>query len=98
VAVSYYSLRNDPERRFLVDHYVTVSKDGRKFAASRRTTNQTWDARFAARTEGGFFLGDYQGLAAGRKLFHTVWISTYERSKIDPPALQPDAYYRSIRP
>jgi len=98
VAVSYYSLRNDPERRFLVDHYVTVSKDGHKFAASRRTTNQTWDARFAARTEGGFFLGDYQGLVAGRKLFHTVWVSTYERSKIDPPALQPDVYYRSIRP
>jgi len=98
VAISYYSLRNDPERHFLADQYITLSTDGHTFAPSRRTTDQSWDVRFASRTAGGFFLADYQGLAAGRSLFHSVWIASYERSKIDPPALQPDAYYRSIRP
>jgi hypothetical protein len=98
VAVSYYSLRNDPEHHFLVDQYIALSKDGQTFAPSLRTTNQSWDTRFAARAGNGFFLGDYQGLAAGRKLFHSLLIAAYERSRIDPPSLQPDAFYRSFRP
>ncbi|HYN22536.1 MAG TPA: sialidase family protein [Thermoanaerobaculia bacterium] len=97
VAVAYYSLRNDPARRFGVDHYVALSKDGLNFGASRRTTNSSWDVRFAAFSR-GFFLGDYQGLAAGKKVFYALWIATQEPSRIDPPARQPDAFVRTIRP
>lgn len=97
VAVSYYSLRNDPDRRFLVDHYVALSGDGVSFTASRRTTTSPYDARFAAVTEGGFFLGDYQGLVMGKKLLHALWVGTLEASRIDAPARQPDAFVSSIR-
>lgn len=97
VAVSYYSLRNDPARRFGVDHYVALSKDGVSFGDSRRSTNASWDARFAAFSR-GFFLGDYQGFAAGKKLFYAVWVATLETSQIDPPARQPDVFVRTIRP
>jgi hypothetical protein len=97
VAVSYYTLRNDPQRLFLVDHYLALSGDGVSFSASRRTTTSSYDARFAAVTEGGLFLGDYQGLALGKKLVHSLWIGTLETSRIDPPARQPDAFVSSTR-
>jgi hypothetical protein len=97
VAVSYYSLRNDPERRFLVDHYLALSGDGVNFGASRRTTKSSFDVRFAAVTDRGFFLGDYQGLVMGRKLVHSLWVGTLEASRIDPPARQPDAFTSSTR-
>jgi hypothetical protein len=97
VAVSYYSLRNDPERLFLVDHYIALSGDGSSFGASRRMTSSSYDARFAAVTEGGLFLGDYQGLVAGKKLVHSLWIGTLEPSRIDAPARQPDAFVSSTQ-
>ncbi|HWM94852.1 MAG TPA: sialidase family protein [Thermoanaerobaculia bacterium] len=97
VAVSYYSLRNDPARNFQVDAYIALSKDGTNFGASRRVSPASWDVRFAA-VAGGFFLGDYHGLAAGKKLFHGLWIATAERSKLNPAERQPDAFVGTIRP
>jgi hypothetical protein len=97
VAISYYSLRNDPQRSFLVDHYVALSGDGASFGASRRTTKSSYDVRFAAVTDRGFFLGDYQGLVVGKKLVHSLWVGTLEPSEIDPPARQPDAFVSSTR-
>jgi hypothetical protein len=97
VAVSYYSLRNDPARAFLVDHYLALSNDGVHFASARRTTKSSYDVRFAAVSDRGFFLGDYQGLVAGRKLIHALWVGTLEASRIDPPARQPDAFVTSTR-
>lgn len=97
VAISYYSLRNDPDRLFLVDHYIALSANGESFAAARRSTKAPFDARFAAFASGAFFLGDYQGLVVGKKLVHGLWIGTVEASKIDPPARQSDAFVISIR-
>ncbi|HEX3130851.1 MAG TPA: sialidase family protein [Thermoanaerobaculia bacterium] len=97
VALSYYSLRNDPERQFLVDHYLALSSDGAGFGAARRTTKSSFDVRFASVTDRGFFLGDYQGLVVGKKLVHALWVGTLEASKIDPPARQPDAFILSTR-
>lgn len=97
VGVSYYSLRNDPARLFQVDYYIALSKDGVTFGASRRLSPSSWDVRFAA-VAMGFFLGDYQGLAAGKKLFHALWIATAERSKLGAAERQPDAFTSKIRP
>lgn len=97
VAISYYSLRNDPARQFLVDHYLALSSDGVRFGAARRTTKSSFDVRFAAVTDRGFFLGDYQGLVVGRKLVHALWVGTLETSRVDPPARQPDAFLSSTR-
>jgi hypothetical protein len=97
VALSYYSLRNDPDRRFLVDHYLALSGDGVNFGAARRTTKASFDVRFAALTDRGFFLGDYQGLVVSKKFVHALWVGTLEASRIDPPARQPDAFVISTR-
>ncbi len=97
VAVSYYSLRNDPERRWLVDHYLALSNDGVHFGAARRTTKTSFDVRFASVSDRGFFLGDYQGLVVGKKLIHALWVGTLEASRFDPPARQPDAFVTSTR-
>lgn len=97
VAITYYSLRNDPTRQFLVDLYVTTSKDGRTFGASRRVSSTSFDVRFAAMAQ-ELFLGDYMGLAAGRKFFHALWIGTMEKSRLEPAERQPDAFASKIRP
>jgi hypothetical protein len=97
VGVSYYSLRHDPERRFLVDEYFTLSRNrGQRFLSGQRVSAASWDLRFAAFAE-GFFLGDYQGLVAGKKTFHPLWIATLSPSRIDAPALQPDAFTRALK-
>ena len=97
VGVAYYSLRNDPSRQFLVDEYLAISRDrGRRFGRSLRVTAASWDMRFAAFSR-GFFLGDYQGLSAARLTFHPLWIATFNPSRIDPPARQPDAFTRAMK-
>ena len=96
VAVSYYSLRNDPARQFLVDLYVNTSRDGENFGAGKRLSSTSFDVRFAAMAQ-ELFLGDYMGLAGGRKDFHALWIGTLERSKLEPSEWQPDAFASRIK-
>jgi len=97
VGVSYYSLRNDPDRAVLVDEYLAVSRDGgQTFGKSQRVTTRSWDLRDAAFTERGFFLGDYQGLVAASKRFHPFWVGTFLPSRIDPGRRQPDALTRKM--
>jgi len=96
VGVSYYSLRNNPSR-VQVDEYLAVSKNGGQgFAKSLRLTATSWDLRFAA-TSDGFFLGDYQGLAASSKTFHPLWTGTYSPSRLDPATRQPDVYTQTVK-
>ena len=97
VGVAYYSLRNDPGRLLGVDLYLAFSTDGGvNFASSRRVSRATWDATFAAFSRGKF-LGDYQGLVAGKKLFHPLFVTTYRASARNPERLQPDVFTASIR-
>lgn len=78
VAISYYSLQNDPQRRFLVDRYVRVSTDGGiSFAPSIRATPRSFDIRSAAQAGPRVsFLGDYAGLAETDGRFHLLWINS----------------------
>jgi hypothetical protein len=96
VAVSYYSLRNDPSRQFLVDLYAVTSKDGVSFGGSRRASSTSFDVRFAAVAQ-ELFLGDYMGLVGGSKSFYALWIGTMERSRRDASERQPDAFLSKIR-
>lgn len=97
VAVSYYSLRNDPQSQYLVDEYIALSADrGKTFGASRRVSARTYDVRDAAYAR-GYFLGDYQGIAGGSALFHPLWIATTKASKLDPSGKQPDAFTSRVR-
>ena len=97
VGVAYYSLRNDPNRGMGVDLYLAFSTNsGGSFGASRRISKGTWDAGFAAVSRGSF-LGDYQGLVAGKKLFHPLFVATFRRSAIDGGRVQPDLFTAAIR-
>lgn len=99
VGVAFYSLRNDRSRRYLADEFIVFSNDeGRTFGPARRVSGATFDTRFAAVTFRGFFLGDYQGLAAGRQTFYPVWVGTPRTSQVDPPARQSDVFTRAIKP
>ncbi len=91
VAVSYYSLQNDPQRRFIVNKYIRISEDGgRTFQPSIRVTNSSFDVRFAAQA-GGFFLGDYVGLAGAGNRFHLLWVDTSVVSPVTGTP-QPDVF------
>lgn len=95
LAISYYSLRNDPQRSFLVDEYLRISRDGgRTFEPSIRLTPTSFDVRFAAQAGNSFFLGDYAGLTAAGRGFHSVWIGTPLRSTVTGN-LQPDTFASS---
>jgi len=97
VGVVYYSTRNDPARRLLLDEYLAVSSDhGVSFGPSRRLSATSWDPSFAAFSR-GLFLGDYQGLAGGRHAFHPLWIATFNASRIAPSIRQPDAFTRPVK-
>jgi hypothetical protein len=95
VAVAYYG--HHYAKPFQVDHYVVISKNGETFGASRRTSTSSFDARFAAVTDRGFFLGDYHGLVGGKHLFHALWGGTLEPSKLHKGERQPDAFASSIK-
>jgi len=74
VAVSYTSLENDPARAFLVDQYLSISRNrGVSFEPRRRLSPVTSDIRWAAWAR-EFFLGDYTGIAAGSRKFHVLWV------------------------
>jgi hypothetical protein len=68
----------------------------RRFGAGKRISRVSWDIRFAAVVEETFFLGDYQGLGAGKASFYPVWVATLNVSRLDPPARQPDVFTVSV--
>jgi hypothetical protein len=95
VAVSYYSVQNDPALHFLVDHYVRISRDGgRTFQPSLRVTPSSFDIRFASQTTGAFFLGDYAGLTGTSQGFHMLWVATHPGAGAGA-AFEPDVFTSS---
>jgi hypothetical protein len=94
VAVAYYSLRNNPQGAspVLVDEYMTSGNPRKKAFGRGERLSASWDIRWAATADRGFFLGDYQGLAAGANGFVPLWIATFAPSTRDAGSGQPDAY------
>jgi hypothetical protein len=98
VGVSYSSLRHDPNRNQWVDQYIAFSKNGgRTFGASRRVTARSFPAADAAFSR-GWFLGDYQGLVAGKVVFRPLFVGTLLPSARVPGRRQPDAFSATVRP
>jgi hypothetical protein len=96
VGVSYYSFRND-RSGVLVDEYLAVSRSGgQHFGKSLRVSPTSWDLRYAA-TSDGFFLGDYQGIAAISQTFYPLWIATYAPSRFNSLVRQPDVFTRMMK-
>ena len=98
VGVAYSSLRNDPNRNQWVDQYIAFSKNGgRSFGRSRRVTARSFPASDAAFSRGSF-LGDYQGLVAGKVAFRPLFVGTLLPSARQPGRNQPDAFTATVRP
>jgi hypothetical protein len=78
VAVSYYDFRNntsDPAT-LPTDFFIVHSHDhGLTFGNELRLTAASFDMR-AAPVAGGFFVGDYEGLASAGTLFYNLWVQS----------------------
>jgi hypothetical protein len=99
VGVCYSSLRNDPNRRVLVDQYCTFTRRRNgPFRPSQRVNAASYDVRFAAVAGGGYFLGDYQGMVGSQLGFNPLFIATLKPSAIHPDLRQPDAFTRTMKP
>jgi hypothetical protein len=95
VAVSYYSLENDPERRYLADQFVRRSPNGGStWLGPDRLTEPSFDVRFAAQAR-GYFLGDYAGLVGTPSGYHSLFVAPLLRSVIDVTRFEPDAFVSS---
>jgi BNR repeat-like domain len=82
VAVTYYGLApgTAPSRALLADYWIAVSTDrGQTWMPPRQLTQRPFDLRTAP-YNGGFFFGEYQGLAAMGARFIAVAALANERS------------------
>lgn len=99
VGIRYYTLRNDPDRRFLVDELVQISTDGgATFDPAQRATPRSFDVRAAAQAGRTYFLGDYAGFAGRPGGFQLLWVAADEPSAIDPDRRQPDVFTAFAEP
>ena len=66
------------------------------WASNHRAAGTSCSASDAARSRGSF-LGDYQGLVAGKLLFRPLFVATLLPSR-DGNRRQPDAFVATVRP
>ncbi|HEY5845442.1 MAG TPA: sialidase family protein [Microlunatus sp.] len=76
VAVTYYDLRSDDltDRAFSVDAWATTTRDGVRFRGDLHLGG-SFDI-LAAPFANGYFLGDYQGLAAAGQTFVAAFVKS----------------------
>jgi BNR repeat protein len=81
VAVGYYDLRNDTldGAAIAADYFVATSSDGALPWTETRLTRTSLDLRLAPQS-GGYFLGDYMGLATGGGRFVAAFVETSSAS------------------
>ena len=82
VAVTYYSFvaSKHPSRALMTQYWITFSKDGgRTWTTAQPVSRHAFDLRTAP-FNGGFFLGEYQGLAGTGNAFVVVAAFTNGRS------------------
>src|SRR5262249_54788964 len=78
VGVTYYDLRKDnpsDNTQLLATAWLAVSSDGGK-TFTESLAGGPFDLRNAARTREGYFIGDYQGLAASGTTFIPFFVMT----------------------
>ena len=96
IAVSYYDFSADnPAGPTLdTDHWIMASRDGgATFTPRERLTRRAFDMRTAPDAN-GFFVGDYEGLAATPRVFAPVFVTANNGNTSNPT----DAFSTSFRP
>jgi hypothetical protein len=75
VGVSFYDLRHDSGQpdTLRTDYWLTISSDGGRHFNRETHLGGPFNLR-SAPNAGGFFLGDYQGLAAAGNVFHAFFV------------------------
>jgi hypothetical protein len=76
IGVSYYDLRNDTRAApLLADYFLVRSQDGGATWPETRLTDRSFDLTLAP-DAGGYFLGDYMGLATTGERFSAAFVLT----------------------
>jgi hypothetical protein len=85
VGVTYYDFTADSvrSRALATDYWFTQSNDrGKSWSSRQQVTTRPFDLR-SAPYNGGFFLGEYQGLAGTRAKFITTATITNDRNLLN---------------
>ena len=75
VAVTYYDFRNlgSETTTLPTDYWITFSKDGARTFGGEQHISGPWDMLTAPYAV-GYFVGDYEGLAASGTTFRPFWV------------------------
>jgi Neuraminidase (sialidase) len=93
VGVSYYDFRNNTSAPgALTDEFVVHSHDGGSTWAENRLTPTSFDIEQAP-VAGGYFLGDYEGLASAGSTFTPFFVAA-----VTAPTNPADAFFATLRP
>jgi len=89
VDVTYYQIRRAGagKNRWLTDYWIRSSTDGGRVFGTQRHVAGPFDITNAPIVTGGYFLGDYQGLAAGRTGFTLLFVQTNHQGVAAPTAV-----------
>jgi hypothetical protein len=91
VDVTYYQIRRAGagKNRWLTDYWIRSSTDGGKVFGLPQHVAGPFDITNAPIVTGGYFLGDYQGLAAGRTGFALLFAQSNHQGAAAPPMYSP---------
>jgi hypothetical protein len=96
VGVTYYDFTADSPAGLPLntDYWFTASRDGgQTFSPRARLTQRSFDMRTAP-DAGGFFVGDYEGLATAGRRYHPVFVTANDGNL----ANRTDVFGTSLRP
>jgi hypothetical protein len=100
IGVTYYDFRfNDPEAGMLTDYWLvhchpsatTLATDPANWGNEVRLTGTSFDIEKAPTPEGGYFIGDYEGLTTVGNDFLATWSQPYGT---DPDSI----FFRRVGP
>ncbi len=89
VDVTYYQIRRAGagKNRWLTDYWIRSSTDGGEVFGLPQHVAGPFDITNAPIVTGGYFVGDYQGLAAGRTGFALLFVQTTHQGAAAPTAV-----------
>lgn len=93
VGLTYYRLRKPTSNHMPTDYWFRASHDGGKTFGRERHIAGPFDLQTAPRMKQGYFLGDYEGLAAAGRSF-VVLFAANSGNTHNPT----DVFLATIRP
>lgn len=84
VGVTYYQIRRalPGKNRWLTDYWMRFSTDGGKTFKKPQRISGPFDITHVPIVQGGYFVGDYEGLAANQQSFAVLFVQTTHQSTV----------------